>query len=39
MMKFSIRLSEADHLKVKYQAKKQSISVAQYIRNLIDNDK
>jgi predicted HicB family RNase H-like nuclease len=36
MIKFSIRLSEADHLKIKYKAKEKDISVAQLIRDLIE---
>jgi len=36
MMKFSIRLSETNHLKLKYKAKEKGVSVAQLIRDLIE---
>ncbi len=36
MMKFSIRLPEEDHLKLKYEAKKKNVSVAQLIRDLVN---
>jgi predicted HicB family RNase H-like nuclease len=39
MVKLTIRLEEADHFKATYKAKKGGVSFAQYIRNLIENDK